>query len=125
METWKIKSHLTNPKWQSHHLYHKDYNDSAKDTWPGNTMLIQIDPSVVKNFLRLKKRRLLGNESKDDLTPRRYKGRRFSGLIVNDNAIQAGRPMEQCPHYRGTLQQFQDGLSWDQTEYVNLYDSWY
>ena len=33
--------------------------------------------------------------------------------------------MEQCPHYRGTLQQFQDGLSWDQTEYVNLYDSWH
>ena len=88
-------------------------------------MLIQIDPSAVTNFLRLKKRRLLGKENKDDLTPRQYKGRRFSGLIVKDSAIQTGRPIEQCPHYRGTLQRFQEGLNWDQTEYADLYDSWY
>ena len=88
-------------------------------------MLLRIDPTAIQHFLKLKTDELEPGVNSKDLTARRYKGKRFTGLILQDCAIQKGRPLQRCPHFRGTLQRVQNGLNWDETEYGTLYNTWY
>ena len=88
-------------------------------------MLIDINPRTIRCFLRFRHQDLIEDKINTDLNTSRYKGKRFTGLIVPDKAIQTGRLVEQCPHFRGTIQRFQEGLDWKQTEYKLLYETWY
>ena len=88
-------------------------------------MLIDINPRAIRRFLHLRHQDLIEDKISTGLNPSRYKGKRFTGLIVPDEAIQTGREVEQCPHFRGTIQRFQEGLDWNQTEYKHLYETWY
>ena len=88
-------------------------------------MLIDINPRAIRRFLHLRHQYLIEDKISTGLNPSRYKGKRFTGLIVPDEAIQTGREVEQCPHFRGTIQRFQEGLDWNQTEYKHLYETWY
>lgn len=88
-------------------------------------MLIDINPRTIRHFLHFRHQDLIEDNINTDLNASRYRGKRFTGLIVPDKAIQAGRLVEQCPHFRGTIQRFQEGLDWNQTEYKHLYETWY
>ena len=56
-----------------------------------------------------------------ELDARRYDGRQFRDLVVEDNAIRTGASLGMCPHIKGTLQSFQEKLNWQETEYRVLY----
>ena len=88
-------------------------------------MIFYIDPMVVTSFLRFRKRRLISDISYENISARRYQGKRFAGLITKDKAIKAGKPIQKCPHVRGTHQRFSEGREWIDTEYKSLYESWY
>lgn len=88
-------------------------------------MLIYIDPLKIQNFIGFKKKKIIAHYNNIELNARRYNGRRFSGLIVEDNAIRTGVSLGMCPHIKGTLQRFQEKLNWQETEYRILYKSWY
>lgn len=88
-------------------------------------MLIEINPLEIQNFIGFKKKKIIACYGNLDLDVRRYNGERFSGLIVEDNAIKTGDKLTQCPHFIGTLQRFHEKLDWHETEYKILHKSWY
>lgn len=88
-------------------------------------MQIYIDPLKIQNFIGFKKKKIIAYYDNIELNARRYNGRRFSGLIVEDNAIRTGASLGICPHIKGTFQRFQEKLNWQETEYRILYKSWY
>ena len=88
-------------------------------------MLININPLSITHFLRFRKKKIIGSNNNFELSSRRYNGNRFADLIVEDIAIKTGKALKQCPHIRATLQRFQDKLDWRETEYIQLYETWY
>ena len=86
---------------------------------------LKIDPKVIQHFLKLNTDELTPAINQQELSARRYKGKRYTGLILQDNAIQTGPPLQCCPHFRGTLQRVEQGLEWNQTEYKSLFNTWY
>ena len=88
-------------------------------------MLIYIDPLKIQNFIGFKKKKIIAHYNNLELNARRYNGRRFSGLIVEDSAIRTGVALGMCPHIKGTFQRFHEKLNWQETEYKILYKSWY
>jgi hypothetical protein len=88
-------------------------------------MLVYINPLEIQNFIEFKNKKIIANYKNLDLDARRFNGDRFTGLIVEDNAIRTGDALKQCPHFIGTVQRFYEKLDWHKTEYKILHKSWY
>ena len=88
-------------------------------------MLIYVDPQAIQNFLRFKKRKVIAIYDDFELNARRYKKRRFAGLIVQDKAVKKGRKLMQCSHFEGTVQRFAQNMDWRDTNYLRLHETWY
>ena len=87
-------------------------------------LLLEIDPAVVTRFLRFDPQRtLLGVPKK--MTARTFDNKRYFGVVIADKALKPGRPLEKCSHVKAMYQRFTEGLDWDKTEYVSLYDKRY
>ena len=88
-------------------------------------MLIYVNPLAIQNFLRFKKRKVIAIYEDFELNARRYKQRRFTGLIVKDKAVKTGRELIECSHFEGTMQRFNENMDWRDTNYKILYKTWY
>ena len=86
-------------------------------------MLLEIDPAVVTHFLRVESRRLLG--APKAMTARTFDNKRYFGMVIADNALKTGKPLENCKHVRAMHQHFVEGLDWSETEYSKLYEKKY
>ena len=88
-------------------------------------MFIYINPLAIQNFLGFKKKKVIAIYEDFELNARRYDEKRFTGLIVDDNAIEIGNKLKHCPHFKGTMQRFEEKLEWRETNYKKLYKTWY
>ena len=88
-------------------------------------MLLYIDPQVIQYFLRFKKRKVIAIYDDFELNARRYNKRRYSGLVVKDKAVKAGRELMKCSHFEGTVQRFDQAMNWHDTNYKRLHETWY
>jgi hypothetical protein len=88
-------------------------------------MFTYINPLAIQNFLGFKKKKVIAIYEDFELNARRYKEKRFTGLIVEDDAIKTGEKLKNCPHFKGTLQRFEDKLEWHDTNYKKLHTTWY
>ena len=88
-------------------------------------MLIYVDPQAIQNFLRFKTRKVIAIYDDFELNARRYKKRRFAGLVVKDRAVKTGRELMKCSHFEGTMQRFAQNMDWRDTNYLRLHETWY
>ena len=88
-------------------------------------MFIYINPLAIQNFLGFKKKKVIAIYEDFELNARRYNEKRFTGLIVKDNAIETGNKLTHCLHFKGTMQRFEEKLEWHKTNYKNLHKTWY
>ena len=86
-------------------------------------MLLEVDPAVITHFLRIDSRRLEG--APKDMTARTFKNKRYFGMVIDDMALKVGRPLEKCKHVRAMYQRFSEGLNWNETEYLKMYEKTY
>ena len=59
------------------------------------------------------------------MTARTFDNKRYFGMVIADEALRAGKSLDQCVHVRAMRQHFVDGLDWSQTEYSKLYEKKY
>ena len=88
-------------------------------------MFVYINPLAIQNFLGFKKKKVIAIYEDFELNARRYNEKRFTGLVVEDNAIETGNKLTHCPHFKGTMQRFEEKLEWRETNYKKLYKTWY
>ena len=88
-------------------------------------MIFYINPAIVTNFIRFRKKELIHDLNGEKISARKYQGNRYAGLIVKDKAIKTGKSLQRCPHIRGTYQRFSEGRDWIDTEYKILFETWY
>ena len=88
-------------------------------------MLLYINPQSIQNFLRFKKRKVIAIYDDFELSARRYNNRRYSGLVVKDKAVKAGKELMKCSHFEGTVQRFDQAMNWHDTDYKRLHETWY
>lgn len=86
-------------------------------------LLLEIDPAVVTHFLRVKSRRLEG--APKAMTARTFDNKRYFGMVISDEALRVGKPLDKCRHVQAMRQHFVDGLDWNETEYSKLYEKKY
>ena len=86
-------------------------------------LLLEIDPAVVTHFLLIESRRLPG--APKAMTARTFRNKRYFGMVIADEALKPGKPLEKCKHVQAMHQRFVGGLDWDQTEYSKLYEKKY
>ena len=84
-------------------------------------MFIYINPLAIQNFLGFKKKKVIAIYEDFELNARRYNKKRFTGLIVKDNAIETGNKLTHCLHFKGTMQRFEEKLEWHKTNYKKLH----
>lgn len=84
-------------------------------------LLLEIDPAVVTRFLHLDPSRSLLGAPKE-MTARTFDNKRYFGVVIADRALKPGRPLEKCKHVKAMYQRFTEGLDWDKTAYVSLYN---
>ena len=58
---------------------------------------------------------------KKNFSGRRFRGKRFIGLVVKDQAIQVGKGLLACPHVKETYERFSQGMDWSETEYYSWF----
>ena len=77
---------------------------------------------LVENFLKLERSETLPpNFTKKKFSDRKFRGKRFIGLVVKDQAIQVGKNLLACPHVKGTYERFTQGMDWSETEYYSWF----
>ena len=85
-------------------------------------MIFHINPMLVENFLKLERSETLpSNFTKKKFSDRKFRGKRFIGLVVKDRAIQVGKNLLACPHVKGTYERFTQGMDWSETEYYSWF----
>lgn len=87
-------------------------------------MLLSINPDAISHFLKLDRSKSVP-DAPAGMTARTYNKQRYVGIVIHDNAIQRGKPLETCKHVRATYQHFSEGLDWNKTEYLRLYEKKY
>ena len=81
-------------------------------------MIFRINPMLVENFLRIERSETLPHQfTRATFYGRKFRRKRFVGLVIKDQAIQVGKKLQTCPHVRGTYQQFSQEMEWGETEY--------
>jgi hypothetical protein len=85
--------------------------------------LLEIGPAVVTHFLLIESRRLPG--APKAMTARTFRNKRYFGMVIADEALKPGKPLEKCKHVQAMHQRFVGGLDWNQTEYSKLYEKKY
>ena len=86
-------------------------------------LLLEIDPTVVTRFLHKKSLKKFGVPQA--LSARTFNNKRYFGLVIADEALKPGKPLQQCKHVQAMHQRFVGGLKWRHTEYSNLYQKKY
>ena len=119
-----------NRRRQSHNTNPKNTNSEQNQdvvNWKNQArlkLLLHINPNTIKYFLKVDRNKAFAGAPKN-MTARTFKGKRYVGIVVNDQALTYGRPLEKCRHVQAMLQHFCEGKEWEQTEYLNLYKKKY
>lgn len=87
-------------------------------------LLLHINPNTIQYFLKVDRNKAFPGAPKN-MTARTFKRQRYVGIVVNDQALTYGRPLEKCRHVQAMLQHFCEGKEWEQTEYLKLYKKKY
>ena len=88
-------------------------------------MLVYINPQDIRNFLKFKKKKIAIQCGDLKLSDRHHDKKRYTGLIVDDQFIKAGKVLANCPHIKGMTQRYIEKLEWHETSYKQLHKTWY
>ena len=83
--------------------------------------LLRVDPKLIRFFLDF------GTPRPGELRSARrdVNKRRISGIVVDDRLITRGAALETCPHVAALKERFVHGKTWEETGYIELFESWY
>lgn len=87
-------------------------------------MLTYVNPTDITNFLKTKTANRLSGIPKD-MTVRTYRNRRYVGILIQDSSLEIGKPLEKCMHTRAMREHFCEGMCWEDTVYMTLYNKRY
>ena len=86
-------------------------------------LLLEVDPAAIARFLVFDSRGFPGIPK--TMTSRTFLNKRYFGMVIADEVLKPGKPLQKCKYVQAMHQRFVEGLDWDETEYVKLYKKKY
>ena len=86
-------------------------------------LLLEVDPAAIARFLAFDSSGFPGIP--ETMTARTFLNKRYFGMVIADEVLKPGKPLQKCKYVQAMHQRFVEGLDWEETEYVKLYKKKY
>lgn len=87
--------------------------------------LIEINPNQINYELQFKKDWAADYSLLKNFNERFISGNRYLGLVAPEISLGIKNSLEDSPHIKAMYKRFVLGKDWDETEYFDMYHSWY